>query len=233
MLYGYTRVSTTEQAADGRTSIEDQQRRIRGVAMMRGETEVQIIEDIGVSGALPLSRRPSGATMLALLRSGDMVIASKLDRLFRSASDALVTVEELQRRGVHVVLADIGPDPVTANGSAKMFFGILASFAEFERSRIAERMADGKRGKVARAGYIGGEPPYGYRVMGTRATAVLVEDEAEIGVLRIVASMPAPTPLRRVAAELNKRGLTSRRGRPFGPEQVKCMRRQLMKQAAE
>ena len=62
MLLGYTRVSTLDQAADNRTSLDEQERVIRGIAMVRGvdKMDVTIYSDPGISGAVPLRFRPEG-----------------------------------------------------------------------------------------------------------------------------------------------------------------------------
>ena len=178
MLFGYVRYSTTGQG-DG-TTIEDQKNRIRGAAMMRGAgSDIVIYEDKAVSGSIPLGDRPAGARLLSEIEAGDMMIAAKCDRLFRSASDALATVEQLKARGIGVILADIGPDPVTENGTAKLFFSLLASFAEWEKVRILERMQDGRSGKRRHGGHIGGSAPIGFRVQGHGREATLVPDPAE------------------------------------------------------
>lgn len=174
--YGYIRVSTHEQA-DG-TSPATQEATVRAL----GATDV--FRDEGVSGSVPLADRPAGARLLAALRPGDTVVAAKLDRLFRSALDALDTVEKLKARGVGVILADMGPTPVTENGAAKLFFSMLAAFAEFERDRIRERIANGKVAKRAAGGHTGGTAPFGYRKVGAGKAAMLepvAEEQAAIG----------------------------------------------------
>lgn len=223
--YGYTRVSTTEQA-DNRSSLDDQARRVQGAAMMRGEGVARLFSDPGVSGAMPLSKRPGGALLLTALRRGDVVIAAKMDRMFRSASDALVTVEDLAERGVSLILADIGIEPVTENGTAKLFFSMLAAFAEFERTRIAERTDDGRRGKRARGGHVGGSAPYGYRVEGSGRDAVLIPVPEELEVVTRARVLKEGRSLRRVAAALEAEGHLSRTGGRFHPEQVASMLRQ-------
>jgi DNA invertase Pin-like site-specific DNA recombinase len=134
---GYVRVSTTEQASDDRSSLVTQEQAIRGVAMIHGVEVTEIYSDAGVSGSIPLAHRPAGGRLTAALEQGSVVVASKLDRVFRSASDALSTVEAWKQRGVDLILVDCGTDPVSSNGNSKLFFSILASVAEFERSRIA------------------------------------------------------------------------------------------------
>ena len=100
-IIGYCRVSTTEQASDGRTSLAAQENAIRGAAMIYGvePAAVEIFADPAISGATPLDR-PAGARLCASLQPGVCVVASKLDRIFRSASDALATVERWKARGV-------------------------------------------------------------------------------------------------------------------------------------
>jgi DNA invertase Pin-like site-specific DNA recombinase len=50
-----------------------------------------------------------------------------------------------------LIVADMGADPVTDNGTAKFFFTVLAAMAEFDRERILERTLDGGRPRQLRA----------------------------------------------------------------------------------
>jgi DNA invertase Pin-like site-specific DNA recombinase len=172
-VYGYIRVSSQEQVLG--TSLETQRRCIEGVAMIRGEHPVDaIFEDAGVSGSTPLQDRPAGSELWAKVRGGDVVIAAKLDRLFRNAADAHVTLQVFQKKGVKLVLVDLGNDPVTDGGMAKFLFSILTAVAEMERERIADRCNTGKRAKKAQGGHIGGSAPWGYEKIGTGKEAFLV-----------------------------------------------------------
>jgi DNA invertase Pin-like site-specific DNA recombinase len=219
-VYGYIRVSTVEQAND-RSSLDDQQRRITGAAMMRGETITRVFSDPGVSGGTPIGRRPGGAELMEALQPGDTVIAAKMDRIFRSAEDALVTAGRLQERQVKLVIADMGPDPVTENGAAKLFFTMLAAFAEFERNRIAERVTDGRRAKSRAGGFVGGLPPYGFRVVGSGRDAKLVQDEGEQETIKRARELRAQgLPVSEVAVALAEEGYFSRNGDEFMPMQV-------------
>jgi len=87
-VYGYTRVSTDRQADEGE-SLGAQQRVIEGYAMMLGLTLDEIFVERGVSGSKPPRDRPEGSRLLAALELGDVLITPKLDRMFRSALDAL------------------------------------------------------------------------------------------------------------------------------------------------
>src|SRR5258705_3114990 len=103
MIHGYVRVSTAEQAAEDRTSLADQERRIRAAATLHDVEDPPIWSDVGVSGSIPLTRRGAGRAMLSELERGDMIVASNLDRLFPSASETLVQRVEVQRHGIDIV----------------------------------------------------------------------------------------------------------------------------------
>ena len=148
MWLGYCRVSTAEQAGDDRTSLEEQERVIRGAAMAQGisQYDLQVFVDRGVSGSVPLRDRPEGRRLLDARRR-DTVIVSKLDRLSRNLLDALVTFEDFKERGVDLVVYEYGFAPVTSDSSVgKLMFNIMATFADFERSRIRERMQEHQLG---------------------------------------------------------------------------------------
>jgi putative DNA-invertase from lambdoid prophage Rac len=96
------------------------------------------------------------------LQKDDIVIAPKLDRLFRSALDALTVVEDMRKRGVGLHLLDLGGD-ISGNGMSKLFLTIAAAFAEAERDRIRERVSQVKADQKARGRYLGGLLPFGFR----------------------------------------------------------------------
>ena len=79
-----------------------------------------VVVEEGVSGSIPVHERSKGGPLLAGLKKGDAVIAPKLDRLFRSALDALTVVEDLKKRGVSLHLLDLGGD-ISGNGLSKLF----------------------------------------------------------------------------------------------------------------
>ena len=65
----------------------------------------------------------------------------KLDRLARPVPDARVVADQLQKRGVKLALGRTlyGPD----DPMGKMFFNILAAFAEFEADLIRMSTREG------------------------------------------------------------------------------------------
>ncbi|MDI3560174.1 recombinase family protein [Bradyrhizobium sp. Arg816] len=176
-VYGYCRVSTTEQA-NGGLSLDTQRQQITGYAMMKGWSVGEFFVESGVSGSVPLAERAAGRQLLERLQPGDVVIAAKLDRAFRSAADALGTLEQLKDEKISLHMIDLGGD-VTGNGISKLVFTILSAVAENERDRIRERVRDVKRHRASQYLFNGGKRPFGFAIEGEGRYRRLVPDPNE------------------------------------------------------
>jgi len=198
--YAYCRVSTDRQADEGE-SLGAQERQVAGYAQMIDLTVDHTFVEKGVSGSKPLAERPEGARMLARVQPGDTIIAAKLDRLFRSALDALNVLKDLKARGVSLHFIDLGGD-VTGNGIAKLVFTILSAVAEAERDRIRERICDVKRDQRARNRYLGGTVPFGYRIEAGELVEI-PEQQAAIATMRELRA--GGVSLRAIAAAVESR----------------------------
>ena len=209
-VYGYCRVSTTEQAEDG-SSLDAQRQQITGYAMMKGWNVTKTFIEAGVSGSVPLADRPEGRRLLETIGKGDIVITAKLDRMFRSAADALVTLEELKGQGVALHMIDLGGD-VTGNGISKMVFTILAAVAEGERDRIRERIRDAKRHLAAQGVFGGGRRPFGFDIVQDGDVQRMVPNATEQAVIERMKSMRANgATYRDIGGEVGMHGRTVQR----------------------
>src|SRR5438309_3218654 len=101
--------------------------------------------DRGLTGTT--RARPGLDQALAAVRAGDSLVVPKLDRLARSVPDARAIGDSLVARGVKLSLGGQLYDPTDPVG--KMFFNILATFAEFEVDLLRMRTREGMA--VARA----------------------------------------------------------------------------------
>jgi DNA invertase Pin-like site-specific DNA recombinase len=110
-----------------------------------GVAAERIYTDHGLTGTN--RQRPGLDQALAAVRTGDTLVVPKLDRLARSVPDARAIADELLKRGVKLQLGSTVHDPTDPMG--KMFFNILATFAEFESDLIRLRTREGMA--VARA----------------------------------------------------------------------------------
>lgn len=153
-----------EQANHGQ-SMESQREKITLQARMMDQIVDRVFSDRGVSGSRPLEERPAGKALLEATSTGDSVIATKLDRMFRSAGDALATLQAFKSKGVKLYLLDLGGDDCTSNGISGLVFTIMSAVAQFERERTAERIADVKASQKSKGRFLGGQrAPFGYRI---------------------------------------------------------------------
>jgi putative DNA-invertase from lambdoid prophage Rac len=186
---------------------------------MLGIGDPTIYSDQGVSGSIALGSRPQGQRLLAALQPGDTVFASKLDRMFRDATDALVQARALGEIGVNLILLDLGTDSVTAangSGTGKLLFTCMAAFADFDRDRIRERSLEAKAALRARGLFPGGTPPYGFRVVKEGRFSRLVPDEYEQTVIKAARLFwDQGLPMKQILAALEARGFRNRAGNPF------------------
>ncbi|MCY4012133.1 MAG: recombinase family protein [Gammaproteobacteria bacterium] len=141
---GYARCSTDKQdLAAQREALID-----------LGVDHERIYADHGLTGRN--RARPGLEQALAAVREGDVLVVTKLDRLARSVPDAREIADQLVERGVKLALGGATYDPTDPMG--KMFFNILATFAEFESDLIRMRTREGMA--VARArGKLRGKKP--------------------------------------------------------------------------
>lgn len=204
-VFGYTRVSTGRQAEDGE-SLNVQQRVISGYCQMKGFPEPEFIREEGVSGSKPLVDRPAGSKMWEEVGEGDVIVAAKLDRMFRSSVDALRMFEEIKDRGAQLHLIDLGGD-INNDMVGKLVFTILSAVAEAERMRITERIKDVKKDQKNRGKYLGGPIPYGW-MLGEEGELVPKPDEQR-AIARVLQLREDNHSLRQIDKILKQEGLRS------------------------
>lgn len=126
MIYGYARVSTTEQE----TALQlDALNRAGAQTIFQEKTSA-------------VSKRPELRRLLAVLTTDDVLIVYKLDRLARSLRDLLGIIEQLEQIGCGFRSLTEPIDTTTPAG--RLMLNILGSVAEFERSLIRERTIAGQ-----------------------------------------------------------------------------------------
>jgi DNA invertase Pin-like site-specific DNA recombinase len=142
MIYGYARVSTRGQAAEG-NSLEAQER----VLAEHGAKKIFKDSFTGTT-----TDRPELDKLLERITSGDTLIVTKLDRIARSLSQGNDLITSLINRGVTVNILNLGLMDNTP--SSKLIRNIFLAFSEFERDMIVERTQEGRR----ISGNLGGRP---------------------------------------------------------------------------
>ena len=129
-LFGYARVSTSQQSLD----IQIKALKTAGVRKNRIFTD----KTTGSSGG----DRQGLETLKVKVEQDDVIIVTKLDRLGRDTADMITLIKEFDRLGVAIRFLD---DGISTEGTmGKMVVTILSAVAEAERSRILERTNEGR-----------------------------------------------------------------------------------------
>lgn len=132
MIYGYARVSTKGQAKDG-NSLDAQEKALKEA----GATTIYKDAFTGTKAS-----RPQFNKLMNVIKEGDTLIVTKLDRFARSMTHGSQLVSDLINRGVRVFILNIGVLDNTP--ASKLTRNIFFAFAEYERDMIVERTQEGK-----------------------------------------------------------------------------------------
>ncbi len=216
---GYLRVSTDGQTGEDKFGLAAQKEAIEAFAAQNGYEIVEWYADEGVSGAL-IERPGLRALEDAAKEKGfSIVLVAKMDRIARDLFAQLYIEKNLLIHGVELVSV---AEQFRGNDPANVLFRqIIGAFAEFEKSRIAERMSGGRKQKAKTGGYSGGGAAIGYKAV--RGGKKLEIDNEKIGVVRRVFEIRQAYPewtLRQIAAQLNKEGYKTAQNKEFHAVQV-------------
>lgn len=127
MKYGYARVSTKGQDLKAQRDI-----------LVREGCEVVFEEKF--TGTK--TERPEFNKLLSILKEGDTLVVTKLDRFARTATKGIDLIRDMLQRGIKVHVLNMGLIEDTATG--RLILTIMNGFAEFERDMIVERTQEGK-----------------------------------------------------------------------------------------
>ncbi|HZV26219.1 MAG TPA: recombinase family protein [Acidothermaceae bacterium] len=219
-VLGYTRVSTAEQV-DG-FGLDVQRGAIERYCKDHGLRLVRVFSDEGQSGSNGLDTRVELAEALALVERGEVagLVVYRLDRLARDLLLQETLMARMRQAGAEV-LSVSEPDIDSDDATRVLVRQVLGSISQYERAVIRGRMMAGKAAKVARGGYGGGRPPYGYRAAGGE----LVPDEGEQAIIARARTLAAGgRSLREIAAVLEDSGVRPRTvGARWHPRTVRAL----------
>lgn len=144
MLIGYARTSTLDQTA----GLEAQHRDLIEVGCER--TYIEQVSSVDVGERLELARA------LDSLRSGDVLVVTKLDRLARSMSHLMELLKLVEAKGATLRILSMNLDTGTPTG--RLMLNVLGSVAQFEREIMLERQREGIAKAKAAGKYKGRAP---------------------------------------------------------------------------
>jgi DNA invertase Pin-like site-specific DNA recombinase len=207
----YTRKSSEEGLEQEFNSLHAQRDSCEAyIASQRSEGWVLVrdqYDDGGISGGT--LERPGLKRLLEDIEDGlvDVVVVYKIDRLSRSLADFAKLVEVFDRNGVTFVSVTQSFNTTTSMG--RLTLNILLSFAQFEREVTAERIRDKVAASRKKGMWMGGVPPYGYRVENRK---LVVDEDAAAQVRWIFARFIEIGSGTELARELTARGIQTSRG---------------------
>jgi DNA invertase Pin-like site-specific DNA recombinase len=155
----YTRVSTADQTL----GLEAQAEQIASYCEREGIELLATFTDHGISGGAPIDKRPALPEAVDATKElgAGLLLVAKRDRLARDVVIAALVTQQVECNGAQIRSADGVANEDTPEGG--LLRGILDSYAEFERGKIALRTRQAlavKRSKGERLGSI----PYGQQV---------------------------------------------------------------------
>lgn len=155
----YCRVSTLLQFEKG-NSIDEQKKRLAAYCESRGWENYEYFVDGGHSGSS--MDRPALKTLLSKIKSFDMVLVYKLDRLSRNQRDVLFLIDYFKKN--EVAFNSITENFDTSTPVGQLMLSMMGAFAELERQQINERMMMGRIASASKGHWRGGSGvPTGYK----------------------------------------------------------------------
>ena len=210
---GYVRVSTDEQAKSG-LGLEAQIAKIKAYAELFDIELTEIIMDEGMSGkTLERDGLKKAIKMLKDKKVEGMVIA-KLDRLTRNVADLGTLVSTVFDKAE---LYSVSEQINTKNAAGRLVLNVLVSVAQWERETICERTKDALQAKKARGEKTGGNVPFGYEEVNGK----LIRNEEEQAIINEIKKLKeSGLSLRKIAEELNGRGVATKNGKAWTAVQI-------------
>ncbi len=199
-LIPYTRVSTADQADTGH-GLDAQRSAIRRAASASGHTLLAERYDGGVSGKR-IGPELAAAMEQCRLGEADGIIVARLDRLARSLANFSAMVARSQREGWTLICLE--PSLDLSSSAGRLLAGVLASFAEYERELISDRVRDGLAAAQSKGVRVGARP-------------ILDEDTVSL----VHSLRESGLGLRNIAHELNRLGVRPARAERWSPDGVR------------
>lgn len=221
----YGRVSTDKQEQSSAAQIE----RLRHYA---GQEQLALAEhalflEEDVSGSVPFAERPRAGVLLQQFKAGRFqhLIVPTIDRLGRGALDVQNTIALIHQLGGTVHILDLGGSSFnTRSPVSGLIIAVLAWAAQMELTRIQERVAGGLQHKRVN-GELCGSVPYGWDAVPTGETRInkggkpvaikrmVDQPEEQRWILHMHRLRAAGWGYHRIAAELNRLGVPTKRGK--------------------
>lgn len=211
----YQRVSTSNQ--EDANTVKNQGMVLEECVKKNGYIVVERYIDEGWSGDTLARPELDRLRQEVKNKKWDAVIIYDPDRLARRYSYQELVIDELREQGVEVIFITV---TAPKNGDEKILYGVRGLFAEYERTKIAERFRLGKLRTVREGHVIGSDAPYGFKYICKNIKNGILHGfyeivEAEARVVRMIFHWIADDGLtiRGVVRKLNELGIKPRKSK--------------------
>ena len=145
MLIGYARTSTIDQRA--------------GFEAQLLELKAYGCERIFQEQVSAVASRQELERAIDLLREGDKLVVTKLNRLARNVTHMGELLQQIEAKGAGLVILSLGSETVdTSTATGKLILNMMVSVAQFEREMMKERQVEGIKRAQAEGKYKGRFP---------------------------------------------------------------------------
>ena len=226
-VFGYCRVSTTDQQDEG-VSLNNQQERIRNWASANGHDLAGMYVEAR-SGGRADNRSELKRAMAAACRDGGILVVYSLSRFSRSVRDTLALADQLERAGAN--LASLSESLDTSTPVGRMFFQLMSVLSEFERNQLRQRTTSAMSHLRQHNKRISYKIPLGYDLAKDGSTLQPNQREQSV-ISRIVEQRQTGMTLSAIAHGLADDKVATKQGGQWKPNTVLAIIRRHEKMAA-
>jgi site-specific DNA recombinase len=221
----YTRVSSDQQARDGKTSLDTQELGCRQWAVANGYVvdEQYIYRDQHTGEELWERPQLTALREAAQARRFACVVAHSVDRLTRNSAHLLIVLDQFERAGVGL---DFVTERLDNTPLGRMVVQLQGFAAEVENERKRERVMRATHAKALAGRPIpSNRPLYGYRWVDASKSRLEPDPQTAPIVQRIFREYTAGRTLRQIATDLTDQGIPTPTKRPRGwnPTSIRCI----------
>jgi DNA invertase Pin-like site-specific DNA recombinase len=138
------------------------------------------LRDSNCNWMLEFSKRDNGKRLLSLMQAGDVLMCSKMERIFSSSHEAVRLIHKLKDKGVQLHIVELGGNVTNPDFSVN-FEKLATIFSQLERRKSAERIKGVKQRQRKQGRYLGGSRPFGFMI---HDNGRLIENPMEQKMLR-------------------------------------------------
>jgi len=223
-IYSYCRTSELEATLDTEqleTILEPEMLAIQTYCLRQSWFMTESLKDSDCNWSQEFIKRDSGKQLMNVLRPGDVILCSKIERICSTTQEVLKLIPMLQEKSVRLHIVELDGD--LTNPDFEVNFQKIASvFSSLEKRKSAERIRGVKQRQRKQGRYLGGSRPFGYMI---HENGRLIENPMEQRVLRKIMELKKQgKSLRAISSEVST---------PVMPISFKTVQRLLQRHAEQ